>query len=193
MIDGNIDRTGIAADRQGAAAGLETKQTTTGGGNADRAAAIAGMRKRHHARGDQCRGATGGPAGDPAEIIRVAGGARDQRLGRGNQTHFRAGRLAEIDHTCLAPGFGKLTIIRSDIAFKGARAVQGLRPFPVEQVLDESWHAAKRSFGWGLCGVSCAVIAFGGDRIDHRMSRLGAGDRCFCQGQRGGLATGQLR
>ena len=101
------------------------------------------MCKRDDARGDQGGRTAGRAAWDAAEIIRIARGARNQRFGRRDQAHFGRRRFAEADHTCFAPGFGKLAITLGDIALKGARAIERLRTAPIEQVFDKCRNTAK--------------------------------------------------
>jgi hypothetical protein len=89
------------------ARGLEAEHAAQGRRNADRAAAVAAVGDRDHARGYRSRSPAGRAAGRGRGVPGVAGGRLAQGLGDGRQAEFRRRRLAQRQAAHLAQGVDK--------------------------------------------------------------------------------------
>ena len=92
--------------------GLEADEAVLRGWDADRAAAVVGVRHRHHARGDGCRGATAGAACRMRRVPRVLRRAVRVRLGRRQDAELRHVGLADRDQAGVAEPLGQERVHR---------------------------------------------------------------------------------
>ena len=88
----------IGPERIARAGRLQSEHAGCRSGNADRTAAVAGMRHGKDARGDRRGRAAGRTSGGMRQIPRVAGRAEQAALGGRQQAELRAGALAEDRH-----------------------------------------------------------------------------------------------
>ena len=104
----------IGTERIARAARLQSEHAGSGGGNADRAAAVAGMRDGQDARGDRrCRAARRA-AGGMGEIPGIAGRAEQPRLRRRHQPEFGTGALAEDRNAGIEKALGERAVMVGD-------------------------------------------------------------------------------
>ena len=127
---------------------LEAEQTARAGRDADRAAAVARVRERHHARRDRRRAAAARSAGGPVEVPGVAGGPVGVRFGRRQQAELRRVGLAH-DH---APGGAQICeqvgVVGGGVPTIAQQPVAEVERFTGEgtvEVLHQHRHAAERT------------------------------------------------
>ncbi len=156
---------------------LQAEHAGRGGGDPDRAAAIAGMRDREDAGGNgRCR-ATRRPTGRMLEIPGIAGRPVQARLRRRHQAEFGTGALAEDRDASIEKALRQRAAVVGHKVLQDRGAGGRARALQEVEVLQEERYAGK-----GAVGQPALDLAFGivvmlyHDRVDLRIDLRGTGD-----------------
>ena len=159
---------------------FETDQTVGAGGNADRAAAVAGMGDAHDACGNRCSCTAAGAQHGVVGVPRVARGPVEMRLGSSGAlaaAELGAVRVPDADGTRFGqpasdcPGLG-IAIVQ--LRQPAIALVAGFSLGRAEQILQRNRHASEQacrcSAGIELGGpLSRSIKGLLDDRVDRRI------------------------
>ena len=170
---------------------LEAHQSAAGGGDPDRADAVAGVRGRHRAACHGTRGAAARPAGGALWVPGIARRAEAARLGNGQDPELRRLSLADEHEPGLAEAaYERVVVVRRKLPEK-VRSLRHTQPrHRREQVLDRDRHAAEGAIVAGLHlagGGQGAVRVHVHPRVQPAVYLLDARERCLHE-----LARGEL-
>ena len=187
----------VGPDGRSPARRLDPEQAATGGGDADRPAAVVGVRHRDDAGGDRRARAAAGAARGHLRVPRVARGTEQLRFAEWEDAELGQVRLAEDDGARAAEAFDERGVagrfeVRQEPAAGGVRHA---RDGGVE-ILEQQGHAAKRGIRRRQRGgVAPGLLVHpGDDGVDARIDALGARDRFLQQlGGRHLAAMDELR
>ncbi len=125
------------------ATGLEPDQAVARGRDADRSAAVGGVRDRRHARRDRGARTARGAAGCVVRVPRVAGDAEPLRLGHGDGAELGRRRLAHEHEAGRAQARHRRVVDQLGVLGHGARPVRRRPSLDAVQVLDRDRHAGE--------------------------------------------------
>ena len=168
----------IRTGRHAAARGLEPEKAAVGGRDADRPAAVAPARQRHHAGRHGGRGTAARPARGALGVPGVARGAEEIGLGVGHQPELRRVRLAQDHHPGpLVAADQFAVVVRHEVAQRLRTAGQRHPGIDRQQVLDQKRHPREGPCGQGLREAFPRQIEHGPHhRVDLGVEALDAVD-----------------
>ncbi len=112
----------VGSERIARPARFQSEHAGRGSRDADRTAAVAGMRDRKNARGDGSTGAAGRTARGVGGIPGVAGRTEQPGFGGRHQSEFRTGAFSEDRHPGIEEALGEGAGMIGDIVLVDARA-----------------------------------------------------------------------
>ena len=141
---------GVRTERHAAARGLEAEQPARAGGDADRAATVARVRERHHARRDRGGAPAARPTRRTGDVPRVVGGTVRVRFRGREEAELGGVGLAHDDASRGAQLGEEVRVVIGGVADVAEQPVPEVERFagqvPVE-VLDQDRDSPERSVG----------------------------------------------
>ncbi|MGY4418867.1 hypothetical protein ACVWY2_001292 [Bradyrhizobium sp. JR6.1] len=162
--------TAIGTARVAGARRLHAEYAGGGGGDPDRAAAVAGMRNGQDARGDSSPRAAGRATGGMIEIPGIAGRAEQARFRRRHQPEFRARALAEDRKTRIEETLGQRTVVIGDEVLQQTGARRGAGALEQIEILQQERHAGEGAVRQPLGDLALGVVVMlDDDCVDLRI------------------------
>ncbi len=175
QVDRQAADTGLV--QQPAAGRFETDEAGDGGGDADRPAAVVGVREGHGAGGDQGGGPAGGGPRGVAGVPGVAGGCAVVELRARGEAELGHRGLAQHHEALREELLGRCAGARRRARHEGGRAVAGGQPGDVDVVLDEGGHSGEHPAGGPVGALPRPAGAVGLDGVEQGVDVPDAGDR----------------
>jgi hypothetical protein len=138
----------VRAERIAGAGGLEAKEATARGRDADRSTAVVAVGHGNEASGDGRGRAAAGAAGGTPGVPGVAAGAEQAGLAGGKETELGCVGLAEDDEAgTLEPGDELAIVIGNEFAQEGRTGCQGHAGTAGQDILEQERHTGKGARG----------------------------------------------